>query len=351
MAQACGTKVADVGSFLRKKRLKTKYVATVCFYRSDLLRTGASQWLIVSTVNCGWPLTFFFFLAVCLCLSRGRLPVRCRRSHRIVQSTRLPWCWPSWAWACPTTVPNRWRRRSRPSRRPDETWLLWTCHMITDEPMRSEGDGARKAGSTTVSSRTALFPPHTHTQTPNFWYPSLTMCGHFRASVLGTLRGWWGTAHLGGGCGTDRVYVTGFGWGIKTSWVPTGSDHQSLQRYMPAICRQYCSVQQKGEKNWWFFFIFCQSSKHGQIIWTVMPFKGRLSVAEMYLVLKWWQTQNMVRLQGDETCCFFVFFLSAEPVNRSRAVLAYCQNIYLWNATVRRPELKWKIFAQNLKCF
>lgn len=129
---------------------------------SLLTKIACPECLIVSADL--WP-----FLPYLFC--RGKLPARCRCSRRTALSTRLLWCWPSWAWVCPTTVPNRWRRRSRPSPHPEGTF-----HFCDRDKRRASKEGKRcsnKAETQTLSSRTKIVTPHSHSRTTtlNFWDP------------------------------------------------------------------------------------------------------------------------------------------------------------------------------------
>lgn len=73
-----------------------------------------------------WPLPCFFFcLFFFLGLCRDKLPVKSRCNHKTGPSTRSPWCWPSSAWACRTTAPSRWPRRSKSSPRREENLSGW----------------------------------------------------------------------------------------------------------------------------------------------------------------------------------------------------------------------------------
>lgn len=57
------------------------------------------------------------------------------------------------------------------------------------------------------------------------------------------LEGFVGMAH--GGVVDKTGFTDWFGWVIKTSWLPNGSDHQLLQGYILARCGQCCSKLQK----------------------------------------------------------------------------------------------------------
>lgn len=223
MAEVCERKVA--------KSPGRQYLVTLFIYRSNVgssvfIDQKNTSW--ISHCFC-WPLTFS--RPICFGLCRDKSPARCRCSHRTALSTRSLWCWPSWAWVCPTTAPNRWRRRSRPSPRPEGTF-----HCSDRGKRRASNEGKRcsnEAETQTSSSRTKLVTPHSHSRTTtlNFWDPfhhGQRFRGRIKSflyfSVVQTLMGrvFSGTARSGvlGRTG----FVDGFGW-PKTCCLSTGFDH------------------------------------------------------------------------------------------------------------------------------
>lgn len=244
-----------------------------------------------SVLHCvHWPLTFALF-ALCPC--RGKWPARCRRSHRTAPSTRSPWCWPSWAWACPTTVPNRWQRRCRqPSPHPEP------------RPDRSD-EGDKRTSRWDVKEVEPGKEPHfSHLAviiTLRHWISGIpqSTCAEvsgllqivFSTFCYRDLEGFKGATHLG----SWRGLVSRTGLGLCGGWWT----QMTVCWVWPLVVTKVHSCSMQSVLLW--------AQKRGKLLqncelkWCIKPvhkglktqssnfFKGELTAAGMYLVTKWWQ--------------------------------------------------------------